>query len=514
MANVKITELTATTNPDSTDVLPIVDVAADVTKKVTIAALLENAGNGSAAAPAFSFSSDPNTGMFRGAEDSLRFATGGTIGLVIANDQNVGIGTATPAKKLVVIGDGSFNGVIAGRGGGDVSTNTALGASCLDTNTTGGGNVAVGFQCLRLNTEGASNVAVGRECLEQNTTGSSNVAIGKSAMISNTTAGFSIAVGQNTLLDNTVGTRNVAIGHQALQTNVAISRNTAVGYNAMRYANSDATEQAKNNVAYGYQALRGSSTAANNTGGNNVAIGGNTLLDCTSGNSNVAIGHNAGTNVTTSIRNVLVGFSAGDEITTGSNNTIIGDIAGTAALASTVIVGAGTAERFRVDNGGRFLLGASTAATSPSPSKLQIIGDTTATSSQLISKSSSDNNGSTLFLSKSRGTKSSPAIVNDGDKVGRIIFTAHDGTDFESQIASIIAFVDGTPGGDDTPGRLVFLTTADGANGATERMRIKSDGTINFSNVQTFADDTAAGTGGLVAGDVYKTSAGDLKIKA
>lgn len=31
--------------------------------------------------------------------------------------------------------------------------------------------------------------------------------------------------------------------------------------------------------------------------------------------------------------------------------------------------------------------------------------------------------------------------------------------------------------------------------------------------VPTFADDTAAGNGGLVAGDVYKTSGGDLKIK-
>ena len=357
MANVKITELTATTNPASTDVLPIVDVSADTTKKVTIADLLENAGNGSASAPAFSFASDSDTGMFRGAENSLRFSTGGSVGLTVASDQNVGIGTAAPSKKLVVTGDAQFNSIIVGRGNGEVSSNTALGASCLDTNTTGGGNVAVGFQCLRLNTEGASNVAVGRECLEQNTTGASNIALGKSSLSTNTTGSFSIAVGQNALIDNTVGTRNVAIGHQAMQTNVAISRNTAIGYNSMRYANSSATEQAKNNVAYGYQALMGSTTAANNTGGSNVAIGANTLLDCTSGNSNVVVGHNAGTNVTTSQRNVLVGFGAGDSITTGNNNTIIGDIAGSAALADTVIVGAGTSERFRVDSSGNMLLG-------------------------------------------------------------------------------------------------------------------------------------------------------------
>ena len=49
--------------------------------------------------------------------------------------------------------------------------------------------------------------------------------------------------------------------------------------------------------------------------------------------------------------------------------------------------------------------------------------------------------------------------------------------------------------------------------GGTERMRIRSNGVINFANCPTYADDTAAGTGGLVAGDVYKTSTGELRIK-
>jgi hypothetical protein len=46
-----------------------------------------------------------------------------------------------------------------------------------------------------------------------------------------------------------------------------------------------------------------------------------------------------------------------------------------------------------------------------------------------------------------------------------------------------------------------------------EKMRIKSDGTINLPSLSTYANDTAAGTGGLVAGDVYKTSTGELRIK-
>jgi hypothetical protein len=46
-----------------------------------------------------------------------------------------------------------------------------------------------------------------------------------------------------------------------------------------------------------------------------------------------------------------------------------------------------------------------------------------------------------------------------------------------------------------------------------ERMRIKSNGTINFSNVATYADNAAATSGGLVAGDVYRTSTGQLMIR-
>ena len=119
MANVKITDLAADTNPASTDVLPFVDISADATKKVTIADLLENAGDGSAGAPAFSFDSDPDTGILRSAADSLGFATGGTQRLVIDSDGKVGIKNTNPstqssaARDLVVgtPGSGSNSGI-------------------------------------------------------------------------------------------------------------------------------------------------------------------------------------------------------------------------------------------------------------------------------------------------------------------------------------------------------------------------------------------------------------------
>jgi len=48
--------------------------------------------------------------------------------------------------------------------------------------------------------------------------------------------------------------------------------------------------------------------------------------------------------------------------------------------------------------------------------------------------------------------------------------------------ANIYAQVDGTPGANDMPTRIIFETTADGASGTTERMRIGSDGNTRFRN--------------------------------
>jgi len=74
----------------------------------------------------------------------------------------------------------------------------------------------------------------------------------------------------------------------------------------------------------------------------------------------------------------------------------------------------------------------------------------------------------------------SNTVVADGNEIGVISFQAADGTDLESQAASIFVAVDGTPGGNDTPGRMMFATCADGSAGATERMRILSTGEILF----------------------------------
>jgi len=108
-----------------------------------------------------------------------------------------------------------------------------------------------------------------------------------------------------------------------------------------------------------------------------------------------------------------------------------------------------------------------------------------------ISASRHDNNayGSALMLGKSRNTTvGSNTIIQNGDAIGAIGFFADDGTNLDSQVAYITASVDGTPGANDTPGRLTFSTTADGAASVSERMRIDSSGNVGIGTSSPSTD--------------------------
>jgi hypothetical protein len=84
-------------------------------------------------------------------------------------------------------------------------------------------------------------------------------------------------------------------------------------------------------------------------------------------------------------------------------------------------------------------------------------------------------------IAKSRGTSvGANSIVQNNDVIGQINFAGADGTAF-IPAADISAEVDGTPGSNDMPGRLVFSTTADGASTPTERLRIASTGAFGLS---------------------------------
>jgi hypothetical protein len=143
-------------------------------------------------------------------------------------------------------------------------------------------------------------------------------------------------------------------------------------------------------------------------------------------------------------------------------------------------------ERARIDSSGRLLVGTSTARANffntagSAPQQLQVEGTTGNTCSLSSICSVADTSGGRLLLAHQRsGAVGGNTILNSGDQVGYITFQGNDGGEFV-ECASIEALVDGTPGANDMPGRLVFSTTADGTATPTERMRIQSNGNILF----------------------------------
>ena len=152
-------------------------------------------------------------------------------------------------------------------------------------------------------------------------------------------------------------------------------------------------------------------------------------------------------------------------------------------LTDTICFDTAGSEAFRVDSNQRLLVGNSSARTVGSriPS-LQIEGSNNGRTSLSIMRNSADNAGSSLILGKSRGASNgSSTIINDDDSLGVIRFIGADGTDVNTQAAQIAAFIDGTPGSNDMPGRLVFSTTADGAASPTTRLTIDSAGLSTFT---------------------------------
>lgn len=139
-------------------------------------------------------------------------------------------------------------------------------------------------------------------------------------------------------------------------------------------------------------------------------------------------------------------------------------------------------------------------------------------------------NPGVISFAKSRAD--SPGSLNpsvqDNDKVGTINFSGADGSNLFSA-ARINGAIDSSPGSNDMPGRLEFLTTPSGSINPLERMRITNqgrvgigttspgrllhvDGLVRLQGLPTHANNAAAIAGGLVADDVYKTATGELRI--
>jgi hypothetical protein len=103
-----------------------------------------------------------------------------------------------------------------------------------------------------------------------------------------------------------------------------------------------------------------------------------------------------------------------------------------------------------------------------------------------------DSGGSAIILAKSRSTTTGGnTVVQSGDNLGDILFAGADGTDIETPGASILAQVDGTPGSNDMPGRLVFSVTADGASSPSQAVRIENNRNTLFTGAILPSSDNA-----------------------
>ena len=144
--------------------------------------------------------------------------------------------------------------------------------------------------------------------------------------------------------------------------------------------------------------------------------------------------------------------------------------------ASDLMFQNGGSEKLRITGDGKFLFNNSSVTASYG-------GQFHITNTNVALNSFFNNPHSQTFMfAKSRGTTGSGGtIVQDNDFCGHIEWYADDGVDTANQIAKISARIDGTPGVNDTPGELLFYTTADGANASTERLRIKSNGYVGVN---------------------------------
>ena len=219
-------------------------------------------------------------------------------------------------------------------------------------------------------------------------------------------------------------------------------------------------------------------------------------------------------------------FGSQNIVTTGSISGAAGTLTGDLTIPDTIVhtgdtntkirfpaadtfsVETAGSERMRIDSSGRLLLGASTSAiVGGGGASLYQIETTSQNAISCVAHRGTGNaSGSIFILGKSRGT-SAGAVTSVGinDELGSLRFAGADDTDLQSRGGEISCEVDGTPGSNDMPGRLLFKTTADGSAAPTERMRIDSSGRVliggtSIGSASSYYDDvvisnTASGTG-------------------
>ena len=164
----------------------------------------------------------------------------------------------------------------------------------------------------------------------------------------------------------------------------------------------------------------------------------------------------------------------------------------------------GGSEKVRIDSSGRLLVGTSTARSnfdstwgSFTPSAQFETNNNTLNGLSVVKNSTSGYPAEFSLAATKDSAIGGNSIVGSSQRIGQISFKGADGTNLV-EAAQIRAEVDGTPGANDMPGRLVLSTTANGASSPTERLRINSSGNVliggtlpSAPNIELNADGSA-----------------------
>ena len=187
---------------------------------------------------------------------------------------------------------------------------------------------------------------------------------------------------------------------------------------------------------------------------------------------------------------------------------------------SALVFAAGSSERARIDSSGRLLVGTSSARAnfynSSNTSTFQIEGTSAVSGFGRISSVYNDNsaNGVSIIIGKTRGASiGAVTAVSDGDNLGNLSFQGADGTELV-EAASVAVAVDGTPGANDMPGRLVFSTTADGASSPTERLRIANNGAWGLAGANYGSSGQVLTSNGSGSAPTWSSAGGAGTLKA
>jgi hypothetical protein len=425
---------------------------------------------GTAALPSIYPGTDTNTGIYSPGADQLAVATNGTGRLFINATGNVGIGTTSPTTPLEIASSGTANALIsafdatASRayfqvGGTTSGRYTQIGTNTSTTFINDYFGTGIAFQ---LSASEKARIDSGGRLLVGTSTALSNLSYEATSTLSPQiqVVGSSASTAHiGVVRTSGGGPADLTLGWGSSD-NLATS-NQDIG--ALLFSAFDGTSY--KNAAY-IQCEADAAHASGDTPGRLVFS--TTAQGASSPTERLRI---------TSAGRVGIGTTS-----PGSALEI-----NAAAATSPFIAKINTAEAARIDSSGRLLVGTSTsiAVGGANGSNIQLAGSAAL---QSQSRWVANTGGPSFILGKSRSaTPGSYTIVQDDDGLGTITFAGDDGTDLQSVAARIQGFVDGTPGADDMPGRLVFSTTADGASSTTERMRITSDAYVRL----------AAGTGGI-----------------